>query len=293
MYDRHQKHGKNRGRRGLLFVLPSLLGVLMFYVVPYLDVIRRAFTRTLTGEFAGLSNFYQVLGNPAFCLAAANTAKMMAVSVPILVVFSLMLAVPLQKGIRGGRWFKSGLLIPMAIPVASVALLWQCVFSKQGFLNGVLDLFGIAGADWMNTGYAFGVLVFSYVWKNLGYSVILWIAALEGIPEEINEAARMDGAGEWGIFFRITVPNLFSAFFTITVLSLINSFKVFREAYLVAGDYPDESIYMLQHLFNNWYRNLDVDKMAAGAVLSGAALFVLVCLFWRKWEIGNESDAKA
>ncbi|MCI8723923.1 MAG: sugar ABC transporter permease [Ruminococcus sp.] len=271
-------------RWGLVFVLPSLMGVLVFYAVPYLDVIRRSFVRTLTGEFTGIENFRLVLGNPAFRLAAANTGKMMAVSVPVLVVFSLMLAVPLQKGVPGGRWFKSGLLIPMAIPVASVVLLWQCIFAKQGFLNGFLNLFGIPGTDWMNTKYAFAVLVFSYVWKNLGYSVILWIAALEGIPAEINEAARMDGAGEWVIFFRITIPNLFSALFTITVLSLINSFKVFREAYLVAGDYPDESIYMLQHLFNNWYRNLDVDKMAAGAVLSGTVLLILVCLFWRKWE---------
>ena len=272
-------------RWGLVFVLPSLMGVLVFYAVPYLDVIRRSFVRTLTGEFTGIENFRLVLGNPAFRLAAANTAKMMAVSVPVLVVFSLMLAVPLQKGVPGGRWFKSGLLIPMAIPVASVVLLWQCIFAKQGFLNGFLNLFGIPGTDWMNTKYAFAVLVFSYVWKNLGYSVILWIAALEGIPAEINEAARMDGAGEWVIFFRITIPNLFSALFTITVLSLIKSFKVFREAYLVAGDYPDESIYMLQHLFNNWYRNLDVDKMAAGAVLSGTVLLILVCLFWRKWEV--------
>ncbi len=289
----HRLSGGRRGRDrwGLIFVLPSLAGVLAFYVIPYLDVIRRAFIRTLTGEFAGLSNFHQVLGNPAFRLAAANTAKMMSVSVPIVVVFSLMLAVPLQKGIQGGRWFKSGLLIPMAIPVASVVLLWQCIFAKQGFLNRFLNLFGIQGADWMNTGYAFAVLVFSYVWKNLGYCVILWIAALEGIPVQINEAARIDGAGEWVIFLRITIPNLFSAFFTITVLSLINSFKVFREAYLVAGDYPDESIYMLQHLFNNWYRNLDVDKMAAGAVLSGTVLFVLVCLFWRKWE-GKGTDAE-
>ncbi len=281
---------RSRDRWGLAFVLPSLAGVLAFYVLPYLDVVRRAFVTAMTGEFAGLSNFRQVLDNPAFRLAAANTAKMMGVSVPILVVCSLILAVPLQKGIHGGRWFKSGLLIPMAIPAASVVLLWQCIFAKQGFLNGLLDLFGIPGTDWMNTGYAFAVLVFSYVWKNLGYSVILWIAALEGIPAEIHEAARIDGAGEWVIFLRITVPNLFSAFFTITVLSLINAFKVFREAYLVAGDYPDESIYMLQHLFNNWYRNLDVDKMAAGAVLSGAVLLALVSLFWKRWE-GNEAGA--
>lgn len=273
--------------RGLAFVIPSLAGVMAFYVIPYLDVVRRAFAGTVTGEFVGLSNFQQVLGNPAFRLAAWNTARMMSVSVPILVVFSLILAVPLQKGVRGGRWIRSGLLVPMAIPVASVVLLWQCIFAEQGFLNGCLNLFGIQGNDWMKTGYAFGILVFSYVWKNLGYSVILWIAALDGISPEIYEAARIDGAGERVIFFQITVPNLFSALFTITVLSLINSFKVFREAYLVAGDYPDESIYMLQHLFNNWYRNLDVEKMAAGAVLSGMVLFVMVCLFWEE-----EANAK-
>ena len=118
---------RSRDRWGLAFALPSLAGVLAFYVIPYLDVVRRAFVTAMTGEFAGLSNFRQVLGNPAFRLAAANTAKMMGVSVPILVVCSLMLAVPLQKGIHGGRWFKSGLLIPMAIPAASVVLLWQCI----------------------------------------------------------------------------------------------------------------------------------------------------------------------
>ena len=103
MYCKYQKPGRSRDRWGLLFVLPSLAGVLAFYVIPYLDVVRRAFARTLTGEFAGLSNFCQVLENPAFRLASANTAKMMGVSVPILVVCSLMLAVPLQKGIQGGR----------------------------------------------------------------------------------------------------------------------------------------------------------------------------------------------
>ncbi len=111
---------RSRDRWRLAFVLPSLAGVLAFYVLPYLDVVRRAFVTTMTGEFAGMSNFRQVLGNPAFRLAAANTAKMMGVSVPIL-------AVSLQKGIHGGRWFKSGLLIPMAIPAASVVLLWQCI----------------------------------------------------------------------------------------------------------------------------------------------------------------------
>ena len=88
----------------------------------------------------------------------------------------------------------------------------------------------------------------------------------------------MDGAGPWQCFCRITLPGLKGTAFLTAVLSVINSFKVFREAYLVAGDYPHESIYMLQHLFNNWYGNLDVDKMCAGAVMMGLFVFILIML---------------
>ena len=275
-----------RENKGYLFILPSFLGVIVFYVIPYLDVIRRAFTNVLSGKFVGLDNFKLVLQNEAFRLAAWNTVRMMAVCIPLLVVLSLLIAVILQNHFKKNIWIKSGLLIPMAIPTAAVVLLWKILFDEQGFLNGFLQLLGINGPDWMNTGNAFGVLVFSCIWKNLGYSVILWTAALDSIPKEIYEAAKTDGAGETACFFWITLPNLFSAFFTIVVLSLINSFKVYREAYLIAGDYPHESIYMLQHLFNNWYRNLDLDKMASGAVLNGAALFILVLFLWRLW--GNK-----
>lgn len=277
---------RKRENKGYLFILPSFLGVIIFYVIPYLDVIRRAFTNALSGKFVGLDNFKLVLQNEAFRLAAWNTVRMMAVGVPLLVVLSLLTAVILQNHFKKNIWIKSGLLIPMAIPVAAVVLLWEILFDEQGFLNGFLQLLGMNGSDWMNTGNAFGVLVFSYIWKNLGYSVILWTAALDSIPKEIYEAAKTDGAGETACFFWITLPNLFSAFFTIVVLSLINSFKVYREAYLIAGDYPHESIYMLQHLFNNWYRNLDLDKMSSGAVLNGAALFILVLFLWRLW--GNK-----
>ena len=118
-----------------------------------------------------------------------------------------------------------------------------------------------------------------YIWKNLGYDIVLWMAGLAGISENIYEAARVDGAGEWQCFWNITLPSLKTSFYTITVLSFLNSFKVFREAYLVAGDYPHESIYMMQHLFNNWFRNFSFDKMAAAAVLESLVLLTLILLF--------------
>ena len=138
--------------------------------------------------------------------------------------------------------------------------------------------------DWMNTGASFGVLVFSYIWKNLGYDVVLWIAGLSMVPKEVYEAARVDGAGEWRCFFYITLQGIRPAAFTIVVISFLNSFKVFREAYLVAGNYPHDDIYLLQHLFNNWFRDLSMDKMAAGAVTMALVIFILVCLLQKSWD---------
>ena len=123
----------------------------------------------------------------------------------------------------------------------------------------------------------------SYLWKNLGYDIVLWMAGLSGIPTQIYEAAQVDGAGEWKIFCKITFPSLLPSLYTISVLSFLNSFKVFREAYLVAGDYPNESMYLLQHLFNNWFRDLSFDKLSAGAVLVAAVILGLILLLQRIW----------
>ena len=150
---------------------------------------------------------------------------------------------------------KSMFLLPMAIPVASVVLLWKVLFHDQGLLNHFWNSFP-SGRGLDEYGRFFWVLVVSYLWRNLGYDIVLWVAGLGAIPTALYEAARVDGAGEWKCFIKITLPNLLPSLFTIVVLSLLNGFKVFREAYLVAGDYPQDSMYLLQHLFNNWYRDL-------------------------------------
>ncbi len=174
--------------------------------------------------------------------------------------------------------------MPMALPAVSVALMWRLLFHSQGIVNQWLTHSSVSGTDWMNSENAFWILVGSYLWKNLGYDIVLWMAGLGGISQNIYEAARVDGAGEWQCFWKITLPNLRTSFYTITVLSFLNSFKVFREAYLVAGDYPHESIYMLQHLFNNWFRSFSFDKMAAAAVLESLVLLLLILLFQRTLE---------
>lgn len=275
---------KNKDRAAYMFLLPSLAGVLVLFVIPYADVIRRSFMDGTGEKFAGLENYRTVLSSQAFRLASANTVRFLAVCVPVLVFLSLLAAVYLQKGKRPGAWIRGVFLMPMAMPVASIVLLWNVLFTRNGFLSDFLGMFGVGAQNWMNTEYSFGILVFSYIWKNLGYDIILWLAALTTIPQEIYEAAKVDGAGEKECFFLITMPNLWSSLFLITTLSLINGFKVFREAYLVAGDYPEEHIYLLQHLFNNWFRELAVNKLAAGAVLMGIVLFALIMVFQKLFD---------
>ena len=179
---------------------------------------------------------------------------------------------------------KTAFLLPMAIPVASAAVLWKVLFNGQGLLNHFLEIIEVKRTDWLNTGASFGVLVFSYIWRNLGYDIVLWLAGLSTIPEALYEAAKVDGANTWKCFTGITLPSLLPSLFTIVVLSLLNGFKVFRDAYLVAGDYPQENMYLLQHLFNNWYRDLAMDKMAAAAVVTSGVIMLLVLLLQKAWE---------
>lgn len=272
-----------KSKKGILFVIPGLAGVILFYLLPFLDVAVRSFRR-INGEFCGFDNYRQVIENKAFGLAVGNTVHFVLVCLPLLLGLSLLIATMLQRGGKRAKLCKSGYLIPLAVPAAGIVLLWKLIFDSHGMLNHLLTLLGKNTVDFMNTNAAFYVLVFSYIWKNLGYTVVLWSAGLSAIPESIYEAAAVDGAGKFRTFVRITLPNLKQSAFTIVVISFLNSFKVFREAYLVAGSYPQESIYMLQHLFNNWFRELSTDKMAAAAVILFLVILVFVCILQHSWE---------
>ncbi len=284
---------KRRSERGLppetdgaapwLFLAPSLLAVTVLVLLPFLDAVRRSFFSAMSGQFVGLKNYITVLNNEAFQLAAANTARFVAVCIPILLCFSLLLAL-LVNAFREQRGvFKTSFLIPMSIPVASIVLLWKVVFHENGLFNILLVALGGQAVNWLDSPGTFYVLVFTYLWKNTGYDMILWLSGLTSISPALYESAQIDGAGPVARFFRITLPGLMPTLFTVTVLSLLNSFKVFREAYLIGGSHPNESIYMLQHIFNNWFTTLDVDKMCAGAVLMALVVFGVIMLLQRAW----------
>ncbi|MCI6729566.1 MAG: sugar ABC transporter permease [Candidatus Faecousia sp.] len=275
---------REEGRAARWFLLPSLLGIGFLVLAPFVETIRRSLYNNPGTQFVGLKNYRSVLNNQAFQLAVSNTGRFLVVCVPLLLAASLGLGLMVQKVGKGGRRFKTTFLLPMAVPVASVTLLWQVMFAKNGLANAVLTALGAEPVHFMGTGAAFGVLIFTYLWKNCGYDMILWLAGMDGISKALYEAAEVDGANAFQQFRYITLPGLVPTMMMVSVLSLLNTFKVFREAYLVAGRYPHDSIYLLQHLFNNWFLDLDLGRLTAGAVLMAAVLLVLILLLQKLLE---------
>ena len=251
--------------------------------IPFVDSVRRSFYAAVTGEFVGVQNFKVISENEAFALAVKNTALFTAVCLPILIVLSFFISYALCK-LRYIRLIKSALLFPLAVPTATLVLVWQVLFDDAGYINSIITELGGTEIRFLHSSAAFWVLVGSYVWKNLGYTILLWVTGMMSIPTSLTDAARVDGANERQCLFHIILPNLKPTLYTITIISFLNSFKVFREAYLVAGSYPHDSMYLLQHLFNNWFVNMELDKMAAAAVCVFSVIFLAIVLLQRVWD---------
>ncbi len=273
-----------------LFMLPSFLGIAVFVLLPFMDVVKRSFTTAITGQFHGIKNYQTIFHNQAFLLAVGNTFQFTLVCIPLLVLIGFLIALSLSK-IKSREMIKAVYLFPLAMPTATIVLVWKMIFYKQGFLNLFLTrigeffhLWGDVHIDYLGSSAAFWVLVGSYLWKNTGYTVILWLAGLMAVPAELLEAAKVDGAGGWQRVRYIVLPNLKGSLYTIVILSFLNSFKIYREAYLTTGAYPDKSIYLLQHLFNNWFVNLEFDKMAAAAVCTGGFLMIVILVLQSLWD---------
>lgn len=264
-----------------LFLAPSFMGVMTFFILPFFVVIYYSLINNpFQKEFVGLDNFILLIQNTAFQTAAINTAKFSAISVPLAVVLSLFLAMALNCQIPMQSKLRSFFLSPMMVPVASIVLIWQVLFHYNGSVNGFLETFGIDKIDWMKSEHGIWVVVILFLWKNLGYNMILFLAALNNIPKDILEVARVEGAGPVRQFFYIKLRYLSSTIVFVTVISLINSFKIFREVYLLSGDYPYESLYMLQHYMNNTFNRLDYQKLSAAAILMAIVMIILIAILF-------------
>ena len=265
----------------LCFSGPSFLGMLIFFVAPFCVVIYYSFIAgALDHSFVGLKNYIAVWNNGAFQIAVKNTAVFSGLSVPLAVVLALVLALMLECRIPFKSQFRTFFLSPMMVPIASIILLWQVLFHYNGVINEFLQVFGADKIDWLKSDYCMVVIVVLFLWKNLGYNMILFMAALSNIPRELLEVAEVEGASAAYQFFHIKLRYLSPTVLFVTILSIINSFKVFREIYLLTGNYPYDGLYMMQHFMNNMFNSADYQRLSAAAVLLAIVIVILIALLF-------------
>ena len=258
------------------FIVQGFAGVMIFVVLPLADVFVSSFRRGGQGSFVGLTNYSVVLDNHAFRLAVGNSLLFELVGVPLLILVSLVVAIEVYE--MKGNIVKFAFLIPLAIPSNSLAVVWKILFAENGIVNGLITKAGGTPISFFTGRAVFRLFVGTFVFKNIGYNMLIWLAGLSAIPTEIYEAARVDGAGRFTRIFKITLPNMKRSFFIVAMLSVVNSLKIFREQYLMAGGYPDTTIYQLQHIFNNWFEKLELGKLTAGAVMTAVVFFGLILI---------------
>ncbi len=272
---------KKDGLAALCFLTPSMAGFMIFFLIPFIAGIYYSLLDSpVNGSFVGIANYISLLKNPIFRRAAVNTLTFTATCVPLNMMLSLGLALLLNREAYLRNALRTVFISPLVVPVASVVLVWQLIFSYRGSLNAVLSVMGMSPVDWMETEWARVVVLVVYLWKNIGYNIVLFLAGLQNIPSEYYEVAHIDGAGSWKRFVNITLVYLTPTTFFVFIMSIINSFKVFRETYLIAGEYPHSSIYMLQHYMNNMFMSLDYQKLTTAAFIMAAFIYMLVVILF-------------
>lgn len=271
------KRRQDRKSASFLFLLPSLAGVLLFFLLPFGMVIYYSLVnRPVDGDFVGLYNYKALLHNKAFLLGAKNTGILLAISIPLAVLLPLKLALWLERAIPLKSQLRTALLSPMLVPVASVILVWQVLFHRNGSLNAWLG----THLDWFYSPWSILMVLLLYLWKNIGYHTILYTAALAAIPRTYIDMANLDGASRTRQFIAVKIHFLAPTIFFVVLMSLIASMKIFREVWLLTGSYPNQNLYLLQHFMNNTFRNMDYQKLSSAALLlatvMGAVIAVLL-----------------
>ncbi len=273
-----------RAWKGYLLIAPMLAGFLLFYVLPFGQVVWDSLSQG-TGKsqlFVGLDNYTRMFQNDMFLQAFGNTLRFLGIGLPVILVLAYALALFLKSQAQRFRLLRAVFLLPYVMPVAGTVLLVDLLFSQTGLVNRVLLALGLPLADWLQSPAAFWVMLLLYLWKSTGYAVVLLMSGLLTIPAEHYQVAQVEGASPLQTFRYVTAPQMWYALFLALVFSLINAFKCFREIFLVGGEHPHESVYMLQHFINNAFANLNYQRLSVASVLLFLviALVLGLCTLW-------------
>lgn len=264
-----------------IMLLISLAGFCFFYLIPFLlSFFYSVVDNPVSGKFCGLMNYKALFQNNYFLRGLKNTAWFMAISIPLNMVLSLCVAFVVRNMKAYSNYFSLIFLIPLAIPSATSAFFWENFFGLHGTLNRFLAVFHVEGIDWLESSYGMMVMVIIFIWKNIGYDMALFISGLSSIPEEYYECADVEGAGRFWKFKNITLAYLTPTTFLVLIMTFVNSFKVFKEIYIITGEYPPDSLYVLQHYMNNMFLSLNYSKLVSATyILTIVIVLFVVCIF--------------
>lgn len=261
-----------------LLITPVAFGCLLFYGIPFGMVISYSFKSSpgSMGRFIGLLNYENLIENELFLLACWNTFRFFLIGMPLNLLISYGIALLLKGQAQKHSLLKSVLLLPYVMPITGSVLLVEQIFGKTGKLNLLLDAFGLSAVNWLESSWAFVIVILLYLWKNVGYSVILLLAGLMTIPKEQYAVSELDGAGIWQKFWHITTPQMWNPVFFALLFAMINGFKCFREIFLIGGKHPGKEMYMMQHFMNNSFENLNYGKLSVASVLLFVAITAVI-----------------
>lgn len=252
---------------GIWFIFPSFIGFLVLFLIPYIIGIKLSFQNSsLDSTLVGFRNYILLFENDAFQLAVKNTLFFMGIAIPIILVISFLLALILYE-IPTPGFVKLFIILPMFIPSGAVA----------GFFN---DLFGNGVDNLLNSDKAMWVLIVLFIWRNTGYNLILYLAGLLRIDKSIIESSEIDGVNYWQKVQHIYMPLCTPTTVFVTVLSIINSFKVFKDIYILQGAYPNPRVYLLQHFMNNKFQSLQYAELTSAAYVFSIGVLIIVYLLF-------------
>ncbi|MEK4854264.1 sugar ABC transporter permease [Paenibacillus sp. FSL H7-0756] len=272
---------------GFLFILPPLLGLLIFTLYPMIYSIYGSFTDwDGLGQmnFIGLSNFKDLWSDELFHKALFNTLFMM-LGIPIGITLALLLALGLNRGVPGTTAFRVIYYVPVISSLAAVSIMWNWAYNGDyGLVNQFLDLFGISGPNWMANKYTVKpALIIMAVWKGLGYTMLLYLAALQSVSRSYYEAAELDGANGFKSFWHITWPMVRPVTFFIIVTNIIGGSQIFTEMNIMTptGGPEYASASVVFYIWQKAFGNFQMGYASAMAVFLGVFIFVVTLIQFR------------